>query len=384
MCLASPGVVQARRGSRVWISGFLLQALVGAGLAEARPVRVLWDPNSDAFTAGYAVYFDSSPGSYGQAVDAGSATSVLVDLAPGVTYHLVVFGYNAAGEFGLPSDEVAVALPNQPPSFANPGNLVIPAGPIGAQLSAFDPDGDAITFAVSGLPSTVIVNATTGTVSGTIAAGNYTVTITASDGQLHGQQTFGLAVFETNCGVPTNPPTLLTPVVAGSLVTVSWTAPAAGPTPTTYVLRVGTSPGASDFFMADLGSPVTSASGVVPDGTFFLRATSRSSCGESESSNEVTLRVGPPAPAAPTALSFTRSGNQVTLNWTAPATGQITGYIVEAGSASGLSNVASFATGSTATTLTAFAPTGTYFVRVRATNSGGPGAASNQIVVTVP
>ena len=67
---------------------------------------------------------------------------------------------------------------------------------------------------------------------------------------------------------------------------------------------------------------------------------------------------GPGAPARflarVTNLVFTRTGSQVVLTWAAAA--NATSYIVEAGSASGLSNIVVIDTGNAATQLTATAP----------------------------
>ena len=91
------------------------------------------------------------------------------------------------------------------------------------------------------------------------------------------------------------------------------------------------------------------------------------------------------APGPSASLTGSSSGSTVTLNWLAPASvDPATSYIVEAGTSSGASNVATFDTGSTATTLTVSGvPAGTYFVRVRAKNSEGSSAPSNEITLTV-
>jgi hypothetical protein len=61
------------------------------------------------------------------------------------------------------------------------------------------------------------------------------------------------------------------------------------------------------------------------------------------------------------------------------------GYVVEAGTAAGLANLAVFPTGSIAPfVLVVDVPRGAYFVRVRATRGGALGPPSNEIVVIVP
>jgi Fibronectin type III domain len=91
------------------------------------------------------------------------------------------------------------------------------------------------------------------------------------------------------------------------------------------------------------------------------------------------------APGPSGNLSGSVSGSTVTLNWLAPTSPDpATSYVIEAGSSSGATNIAVFDTDSTATTLTVTGvPAGTYFVRVRAKNSSGSSAPSNEIVLTV-
>jgi hypothetical protein len=58
-------------------------------------------------------------------------------------------------------------------------------------------------------------------------------------------------------------------------------------------------------------------------------------------------------------------------------------YRVEAGSAPGLSNLASLVV-ATPSFVTSGVPSGVYYVRVRALSAAGTGPASNEIVVAVP
>jgi hypothetical protein len=91
------------------------------------------------------------------------------------------------------------------------------------------------------------------------------------------------------------------------------------------------------------------------------------------------------APGAPGQLAASVSGSSVTLTWNPPETGGTpTTYAIAAGSASGGSNLAHFATGNTLTTFTTFdVPAGEYFVRVTAHNAVGASAPSNEVTVTV-
>jgi quercetin dioxygenase-like cupin family protein len=87
-------------------------------------------------------------------------------------------------------------------------------------------------------------------------------------------------------------------------------------------------------------------------------------------------------PGAPANLTISGSGPLVQASWSVPATGA-TSYVVRAGSASGQANYVEYDTGSTATSLTASAPPGTYYVRVHARNACGLSGASNEFVLVL-
>jgi subtilisin-like proprotein convertase family protein len=90
-------------------------------------------------------------------------------------------------------------------------------------------------------------------------------------------------------------------------------------------------------------------------------------------------------PDAPIGLAASVSGSTVMLRWRPAISGaRPTGYILEAGSTPGDSNVFVLPLGDLSASFTARnVKGGTYFVRVRASNAGGPSEASNEAKVVV-
>jgi len=91
------------------------------------------------------------------------------------------------------------------------------------------------------------------------------------------------------------------------------------------------------------------------------------------------------APGAPTGLVVSSSGSTVTLTWNAPRIGGApTSYLIEAGSRSGLADLANFDTGANATSSSATGVgQGSYYLRVRAANASGTSTASDEAVLFV-
>lgn len=181
-------------------------------------------------------------------------------------------------------------------------------------------------------------------------------------------------------------PGTLTVGVDGGTVTLTWSAPTTGDRATSYIIEAGSAPGAKNLANFSTGTTATtySASGVGA-GTYYVRVRAQSPGSNSDPSNEVLVIVGSvgcTAPGVPSGLSSSASGTTVTLTWSA-ASGSPTSYVLEAGSSSGASNLLVSDLGSPATSLTATAGAGTYYVRLRSKNACGTSAASSDIVVVV-
>jgi hypothetical protein len=86
-------------------------------------------------------------------------------------------------------------------------------------------------------------------------------------------------------------------------------------------------------------------------------------------------------PATPANLQSVVNGHTVSFTWQ-PSPGA-TGYVIEAGSAPGLSNLASITVPATPSYSVPGVPVGVYYVRVRSIDASGASAPSNEVVVAV-
>jgi predicted phage tail protein len=175
-------------------------------------------------------------------------------------------------------------------------------------------------------------------------------------------------------------------------VVLTWAPSVSGSAPTTYILEAGSSSGASNVIVYSTGSAATSYTAPgVGVGTYFVRVRGANAQGTSAPSNEIAFTVdgsaspagGPPGP--PLGLVASSSGSNVTLGWRPPAFGGAPSYyVVEAGSAPGLRDLANFSTGNPVPSFSAGGiGAGSYFVRVRAGNATGVSAPSNEAVLIV-
>lgn len=169
--------------------------------------------------------------------------------------------------------------------------------------------------------------------------------------------------------------------------------PAGEYTPNFYVVYVGNEPGFDDAnpVWTSMGTCTTwsgSSCGVTAGevhGQFYVHVRAMNAYGYGPpSSPDVPLAIGTvETPGAPSALSaVSPSPGTLNLSWAPPASrGLPTTYVIEAGSATGLANLANFDTGNTSTTYVAnnVVP-GTYYLRVRAKNASGTSGPSNEAV----
>jgi len=215
--------------------------------------------------------------------------------------------------------------------------------------------------------------------------GVYVVSVAATNASGNGPESNAVTLTVPASVAPPGAPTGLGATVAGSTVTFDWSAPATGGAPTGYTLVAGLTPGFVSSIAALPLSPSSTSAAVpnVPAGTFYVRLLAQNSGGSSALSNEVQVVVaGPAAPGTPTLNPATVSGNTVSLSWSPGGGGAPTGFTLTATNPGGTVLATVPVTGLTASF--GGVPSGTYLIRVTASNSVGSSAPSNQVTVVVP
>jgi hypothetical protein len=180
-------------------------------------------------------------------------------------------------------------------------------------------------------------------------------------------------------------PVNLRPSVSGSKVTLSWQRAATGGAPTAYYVTIGTFAGGSNIVNNYNVGNTLRVTGYLSRGRYYARVRAGNSVGMSPYSSEISFQVGAKTrPRRPLALAGSMQQGIVVLSWATPYgdnEDSPTGYIIEAGSAPGLSNLASINVDDATTFRTTGVPAGVYYVRVKAVNEMGVSDASSEIVL---
>lgn len=151
-----------------------------------------------------------------------------------------------------------------------------------------------------------------------------------------------------------------------------------------YILEAGSRPGGTDLATLPL-SAARFVSPPLPPGTYFVRVRARNGAGPGPPTADARIEVPiPVVPGPPRSVTASIIGSTVTLAWEPPAvsTGGL-GYVIEAGTSAGATNIAATSVGGARTWSVGGVPTGIYFVRVRARGEAGTGPASNEVRVVV-
>ncbi len=382
---------------------------VGGGFFTSGFKKTIGGTTFNGFVQGLAILNNAGP-------HLGTNVGCLRDAAIHVLGHAVGLGHSGdssalmrptlrsgcqTGKSGLASDDInglrsiypafpGGGYPPNPPTAVN-ASVVLDTVTLSWTPATTGGAAESYILEAGSVPgqadiATFTLNSTaTSTVIGAVPSGQYWVRVRARNFLGTSAPSPDRQVIVGPCSAP-GAPAPLTYTTADNLVTANWGPPASG-VAQGYWLFAGYTPGASDALVMPLG-PTTTFSATAPFGSYYVRVAARNSCAVGPPTADVLVTVAPctAPPAAPTDLEVTRSGNIVTISWSAPAGGnQPSSYDIIVGSASGGADILQINTGGMATTFSAFAPPGTYFVRVGSRNNCTTvPATSNEVQIDVP
>lgn len=344
----------------------------------------------------YVLLVSDRPGGFRIRVHVGSVLSYTRSLAsesPGTIY-LRMVAMNGFGE-SPPSNEVTLIWgpsppgPPQAPVAALSGTSVTvswlppatgePFTNYTVHLSDY-PGASTFRFSTGGATSLTLPLAGA-------APGLYYFHITAWNAFGEGPRS-EIASVTIGSGDPPPAPSLLEAVVESGVLWLHWYPPLTGRVPLTrQVLYVGTAPGASDVLQQPLEAAAESFSvgvtGATP-GIYYLRVRAANVFGEGPPSNEISVVIGPycAVPAAPV-LTGSAAGSTVSLAWTTPLGGPVTGYTLFVAPGPG-QPFTEFGSVGPVNAVSGPASPGTYDVRITAEAACGRGPHSNTVTITVP
>lgn len=255
-----------------------------------------------------------------------------------------------------------------PPAQAPAGGYVLEAGVQPGQVAAALPLGPVTRFSTVVPPGTYYVRVRTAGAAGGV------------------EEVSNEIVVSGGCTAPPASPARFRAVLFGAALdsaTFAWDAPDA--LVSTYTLVAGSAPGRADIASIPFsgGGTLFTYASAIPPGSYYLRIRAANACGTSADSNELRLTIGAgDLPLSPLGLTVSTAGGATTLTWT-PVPGAI-GYVLEAGSDVGLSDLAAVPLGPSAAFSVPPVPGGVYVLRVRAVNAAGTSGPSNEVVLRVP
>ena len=314
-----------------------------SALGTREHAALSWDDPQDDSITGYRIERrdrDQGGGFSPLVSDTGGADTGYSDdtVEPGGRYAYRVTALNDYGESD-PSDPVEVDIPGGPPD--RPTGLGAVATASSVALTWNNPEDDSITGyrierqgrdGSDGFTTLVADtgSADTGYSDGTVeAGGSYAYRVSASNGDGESQASEP-ANADVPGGSPPGQPTGLGAVATEEAVTLSWDDPEDDSITGYRIERQGRD--GSDGFttlVADTGSADTGYSDgtVEAGGRYAYRVSAINDDGESPPSAAANADVpGGQAPAKPTGLNATASGDAVTLSWDDPGDDGITGY----------------------------------------------------------
>ena len=242
---------------------------------------------STAPAGGYVIEGGFAAGQTAGALAVGTATSVALPMPAGPVFIRV----RPQGSTEVSNEVVAGCVaPPLPPTA-----LTTTLNGINLTLAWTAPAGSVTGYTLLAGTASGLSNAATlvlgpqTSVAGPVPGGTFFARVTASNAcgtsGPSGEVFFTIGAPDALPAAPTN----LTSNVTGSILTLSWTAPA-GPV-TGYVLEAGTGAGLANIGAATVGAGTSFVISGVPPGTYYVRTRAITSAGSGAASSDVVVVV---------------------------------------------------------------------------------------------
>lgn len=248
---------------------------------------------------GYRLEAGTAPGQTIAVILTGDTLSYTVFNAPSGVFFVRLRAQTAAG-MSVPSNEIQFATGQAAPPLAPLALLATVQNTSVAMQWTENPEGPIITGyqvragSAPGLTDIGVLPlpATARTFNADAPPGTYYVRVVALNAAGAGVASNEAVIVAQpgTCTIPAVPTGVVASAQPGRL-TLRWNAPASGAIPTTYVVQAGTTSGATDRFAAGLPGTLTTASGLVPRGPYFIRMFATNACGASGPSVETSTTI---------------------------------------------------------------------------------------------
>jgi fibronectin type 3 domain-containing protein len=360
-------------------------------------IRLAWTApasNGGSAITGYDVYRGNTSGTE-VLVASGVSGPPFTDggLVNGSQYFYKVSAVNSAGEGPLSNEASATpaTVPGAPQSLvAVAGNASVslswtaPASNGGAAVSSYN-----VWRSTSSGSETVLASGVSGTsYSDGSALNGITYFYKVAAVNSVGPGPLSNEASATPTAAPTVPtaPQNLTATAGNASVALSWSAPASngGAPVSSYNVWRSTSSGGESLLNSGVSGTSFNDGSALNGITYFYKVAAVNSVGPGPFSNEASATPAT-VPTAPQNLTATAGNGTVSLSWTAPASNggaAVTGYNVLRSTTSGAETLLSAGVVGTSFTDTSVSNGSTYFYKVAAVNSVGPGPVSGEVSAT--
>jgi fibronectin type 3 domain-containing protein len=362
-------------------------------------VHLTWDPaapvkNKPAIYYGTSKEIRQNIGHVDvTSTDPTVSDATVSDLTNGTTYYFWLIEDQFPNVVSNMASATPVTKPGAPTGLTpKPGNSQVtlswtaPVSDGGSEVSSYNVF-EGTTADLSGSAPVTNVTGTTVTLPSLINGTTYFFAVAAVNAA--GQGPLSIEMQAVPMTVP-EAPTGLTATRGNTQVVLSWAAPASegGSQVTGYDLYVGTTADLSrNAPVARVTDTVVTVTNLMNGTRYYFWVTAVNQVGAGPPSNEVSA-VPLTVPGAPTGLTATPGGSQVTLSWAEPTSGgaAIDGYLIFEGTRPGGENpnpVNGSLVTDTSYTVPGLTNGTTYYFRVTAVNAAGQGPLSAEAPATL-